>query len=239
MAKDIAKTSATQLPSANLASRQTVRRGAGSGFIKRMELKSKGSLIDRSILPPGSFCVPSGSDSALNLTKEVDLMVLGYRQKALDMSGGDVTELFDESDPVYQDIKARASIKDSYCQEGTTVLVFERSTRDVYEFFFGPKSLQAFAYEMVGAAPLSKEEIEAEGLQDVKPHGPLTVHLRAVLSPSKKYSYFIPEISVSSDPIVLTDSEVAYVSEMVTKFVNTKPRKPEVVDAPAGQTSRG
>lgn len=232
--KQLVKPSAPQLPSANLVPRKNVQRDSAGGWIRRLELKSKGKLIDNETLKPGSFCIPIGDDSAIDLGKDIDLMILGYRPKALDMGGSDIIEVFEPEDSVFQDIKKRAAEHNSYCLEGYSFLVFERTLREVVEFFFGSKSLKPFSFQMVNGAPLSIEEIKSEGLEDIEAHGPLTLNLRVKKSPSKRHSYFIPEIAVSADPIELTDAEIEYVSGQINKFVDQKPRKKEYVDAPDG-----
>ena len=111
-----------------------------TAYLKRIQLYSKGKAIDTGKIPPGSFGVP-GSDSIQNLGPEIDIIPLVIRSKAIDSSDRDaVIVSYDETCDAFEGIKERANTKDSGCQWGFAFLVFERSTSEYYEYFFGNKT---------------------------------------------------------------------------------------------------
>jgi hypothetical protein len=177
--------------------------GSSSKFLRRLELKSKGALIDTGKVRPGHYCVVKSRDDADDLGDSIDLLVLARKPKAIDMSdAGQIIVTYDRNSEVFKDIEKRSSVKDSRCQFGVTFLVIERSTGKLYEFFCGTVSSQREIPAISDHMRLTAEQIKARGLKDVKPHGPLPLTLKSkrVEDKNKGYSWFVPVPKTCSNP---------------------------------------
>ena len=83
---------------------------------------------------------------------------------------------------------------------GPSFLVFERSTGKFYEFFCGSKSTRTEAKKVYPFMPVSQADIEARGLTDVEPHGPLPMTLKARYVEKGSFSWHVPVVQKCSVP---------------------------------------
>jgi len=229
---ELIPTDLTQLPSVQVGSDEDFDSlASATNFLQRLELKSKGVLIDMKVVEPGSYCVPKGNNEADDLGNKIDLIVLAKKPKAIDMSDTDaVVVSYERESEVFTDIEERAAGVNSHCMYGATFLVFERSTRKCYEFFCGTASLRRCIGEISAAMTVTEEDIKRRGLKGVEPHGPITLNLGSKIVKNKQgNTWFVPVITPSSNPIQLDEKEFANVVKEITKFTTLDEGGPEKV----------
>lgn len=239
--KELTTVDMTQLPSAQVGTDDDFDSlSNATNFLQRLELKSKGELVDLQIVKPGSYCVPKGNKEADDLGNKIDLIVLAKKPKAIDMSDRDaIIVSYERASEVFADIEERSATQNSHCMYGATFLVFERSTRKFYEFFCGSASLRRCIGEISAAMTLTQEQIDARGLKGVEPHGPITLHLESKLIKNKAgNSWFVPVITPSSAAIELDEKEFAAAVKEITKFTTLDESGPEKVKTEASGRAR-
>lgn len=206
--------------------------GFASGFLKRLELKSKGALIDLGKVKPGHYCVIKSSEDADDLGWSVDLLVLARKPKAIDMSDTDqIVISHDRNSEVFKYIEKQSEVRDSRCQFGATFLVVERSTAQMYELFCGTKSSRREIPTISDYMPLTAAQIKSRGLKGVKPHGPLTLTLKSKRTENKKkgYSWFVPVPQACSNPFTVDQiPPPEKIKEEIEKFLTPDDSDPEV-----------
>lgn len=202
------------------------------GFLQRLELKSKGALIDMGKVKPGHYAVIKSSDDADDLGDSIDVLVLARRPKAIDMSDSDqIVVTYDRDSELFRNIEKRSEQPDSQCQFGVSFLVAERSTAKLYEFFCGTKSSRREIGTISDYMRLTKEQIKARGLKDVEPHGPLPMTLKSkrVENKKKKWSWFVPVVSPCSNPFSVDQIPPAeQIKDEIEKFTTIGEDTPEV-----------
>lgn len=167
---------------------------SASGFLRRIDLKSKGVLIDIGKVKPGHYCVVKSSDDADDLGDSIDVLPLARRPKAIDMSDKEqIVVTYDRQSALFKDIEKRSTQKDSNCQYGASFLVVERGTGQLYELFLGSSSNRREVGTVSNFLPLTEEDIERRSLTDVEAHGPLPLTLKSkrVENKAKGWSWFV------------------------------------------------
>lgn len=216
--------SLTNLPSTKVV--DLSKYGTETNFLPRLQLVTKGKYVDKSLIAPGHYGVPSGDDEIADLGATIDILPLAVRSKALDTTSDPPLAVFDEEDDVYKEIVDRAGGKDSGCMFGPSFLVFERNTGQFYEFFCGNKSARMEAANFKKYLPVNEEKATQFGLDA---HGPIPCTLRAKYIERKKYSWHAPLVGKCSTPINnLPALEV--VIEQINKFENPDTNGPELAD---------
>lgn len=198
----------TQLPSTEIAADYDSL-SKGADFLGRLQLFTKGKAIDKGLIAPGHYGIPISDDEIIDLGKEIDVLPLARRPKAMDFSDKEaIITSYDQNSPEFQRIAAQANGKDSGCMYGPSFLVFERSTGRFLEFFCGSKSARL---ESKNITPFweTKE--------------PMTLKARYV--EKTKYPYHAPVVTKCSTPFTNLPP-----IEKVTEEVNTflKPQADEV-----------
>lgn len=210
------------------------------GYLRRIELKSKGRAIDTAQCKPGSFVIVKSSDDLEDLGNSIDVLVVARRPKAIDMSDKDnLVICYDFSSEVFKDIQQRSTQKNSSCQAGVSFLVIERSTGGLYEFFCGSKSAAREVDNISSYMVLTEEQIKARGLKGVKPHGPLPMTLKSKMAENKKegWTWFVPVPTPCANPFTkdqVPDPETIRLE--VEKFLN--PDEPKNVEKTENQRAR-
>lgn len=219
---------------------------ASGGFLRRIELKSKGKLVDKRIVQPGHFCIPKSADEADDLGDSIDVLVIARRSKAIDMSNTEqIIVSYDRQSDVFKTIEAKSGEKDSHCQWGGSFLVIERSTGQPYELFLGSKSNRKEVPTISGFMPVSQAEIDrykkaGKEPRSKEPRGPLPLTLKSKLVENKKtgWSWFVIEPKPCSN--AFTKSQIPspeVLQEEVRKFLNPDEGKSEVT-AKTGEKQR-
>jgi len=232
------------LPSTQLGTDDQFEEASRStGFLGRMQLYSKGRAIDEGLIPPGNYGIPETDKKIINLGKEIDILPLARRLKALDMSDKDaVIANYDATSDTFLDIQARSKESESGCQWGTSFLVIERSTRRFLEFFCGTKSARPVAGEIAWYCPLNQADIDRKAAKgdDVSKlfvHGPLPCTLKVRLAKGGSFSWHVPEPQECSMPFTNLPKMETIIAE-INKFVAAKTDGDETVKEPAGKKVR-
>lgn len=213
--------------------------GSSSQYLERLELKSKGALIDTGKVKPGHYAVIKSSQDADDLGDTIDILVLARKPKAIDMNDPEqIVVTYDRHGDVFKDIEQRAGTPNSRCQYGATFLIVERSTAKCYEFFCGSASNRREIATLSDYMPITAEQIKARKLEGKKPHGPLALTLRSKRVENKKrgFSWFVPVPMPCNNPftakqIPSTDT----IREEIEKFLKPDERGPEVESGKKGR----
>ncbi len=188
--------------------------------LPRLMLYTKGKPIDRKLIGPGRYGIPESADEITDLGESIDVLVLARRPKAVDMSDSDaIITTFDPDSAEFKRIAAKSLEKESNCMYGPSFLVVERNNwQRPLEFFCGTKGSRAEAKKIYMFLALSSLQIEARGLKDEKPHGPLAMTLTARLVEKGKYSWHVPVANECTTPFnkLLADENIL---DEVTKFI--------------------
>jgi hypothetical protein len=188
--------------------------------LPRLMLYTKGKPIDRKLIGPGHYGIPESADEITDLGPSIDVLVLARRPKAVDMSDSDeIITSFDPESAKFTRIAAKSLVKESNCMYGPSFLVIERNNwQRPLEFFCGTRSSRAEAKKIYTFLALSAQQIEARGLKDEKPHGPLAMTLTARLVEEGKYSWHVPVANRCTTPFteLLADKKIM---DEITKFI--------------------
>jgi len=115
-------------------------------YLQRLQLYSKGNAVDRKLIAGGQWGVPQSADEITVIGESLDVLVLAYKPKALDLSNPKKpVSNFDPTSDEFIRIKKQAGVKDSGCMYGISFLVFERSTKMYLEDCSTPIELPADA----------------------------------------------------------------------------------------------
>jgi len=192
----------------------------GTDFLPRIQLITKGKYVDEGKISPGRWGVPQpGGDDIEDLGDKIDVIVLDYRPKALDVSDKDaIIASYDTNDPEFQRIKTAP--KNTGCMWGPSFLVLERTTGKLFELFFGNKSgrneaakLRPFLYN----------------------REPASLGIRYKKMPD--YGWHVPVITKCSEPFAEDAMKVTVeqINQEVEKFRNPE-KGAEKVDEEATET---
>ena len=222
--KALTASSLTNLPSTEVV--DLTKYGSEASFLPRVQLVTKGKYVDKGLIAPGHYGVPSGDDEILDLGAEIDILPLAVRNKALDTTQETPLAVFDDQDEVYQEIVDRSGTSDSGCMHGPSFLVFERNSGKFYEFFCGNKSARMEAANIGQFLPVNEGQAKAFG---VKAHGPIQCTMRAKYIERPRYSWHAPQVGKCSTPITNLP-DIAVVVEQINKFINPEKNGPELAE---------
>jgi hypothetical protein len=217
-------TAMNQLP-VTAARRNLAKYATDTGWLPRIQLVTKGKFVDKGLIKPGHYGVPTADGGILDLGESIDILVWEVRDKALDTTEDPPLAVFDENDEVYQDIVERANGKNSGCMHGPSFLFFERNTAKFYEFFCGNKSARAESTKLGEHLPISEVQAETYGCE---PQGPIPCTLRAKYIERPQYSWHAPQVTKCSVPFTNLPPSDAIENE-VNKFLNPKTEAAEIV----------
>jgi hypothetical protein len=192
----------------------------GAEFLSRLQLCGKGKLIDKGLIAPGHWGIPGGDDEIEDLGREIDILPLARRAKALDMSDREaIITNYDIESEEFERIRATSAGKDTGCMYGVSFLVIERSTGRFLEYFCGSKSTRPEAKKIYPALPLTAQDIEARGMTGEEPHDPRPLTFRNKLVVKPTFSYHVPVISKCSTPFTRMPPMDKLVAE-IERFLN-------------------
>lgn len=215
----------TQLPSTQMAGNFDDL-AKGGGFLGRIQLYTKGEAIDAGHIGPGRWGIPKAEDDIFDLGTTIDVLVFARRPKAMDFSDkGAIITSYDDTCAEFARIRAKADNEtNSKCMYGVSFLVFERSTGDMYELFFGAKSSRREAKVVYPFLPPRDEAGKIVG-----PPEPMTLKIKHVKG---KYSFHVPVAGKCSTPFTNVPPTARIAKEM-DRFLNPKTEEVEVVEKPA------
>jgi len=217
--------------------------GSGGGFLRRIELKSKGALIDTGKVKPGHYAVIKSSEDADDLGDTIDVLPLARRPKAIDMNDSEqIVVTYDRKSELFKDIEKRAGQPNSRCQFGASFLVVERSTGQLFELFLGSASNRREVGTVSDFLPLSAADIERRGLTDQEAHGPLAMTLKSKRVENKKnnWSWFVMVPKPCSNQFTKNQIPTPEILKAeIEKFLNPDDgNKPNVTPADTGSKKR-
>lgn len=208
----------------------------GADFLGRLQLFSKGSAINKGLVTPGTWGIPEGDDRITVIGPTVDCIPLARRPKAIDLSDVEaIVTNYDMESEEFQRIRDQSFQQDSGCMFGPSFLVYERSTGRFLEWFCGTKSTRAEANKIYPFLTLSKADIDARGLVDTEPHGPLPFTMSVKLIEKRRYSWHAPVVVRCSTPFTKAPKTEKVIFEM-ERFLNPQDADMEKVpEAPEGR----
>lgn len=157
-----------------------------------LRLYSHGKPVDHGVVRAGHWGVAK-DEGLLDLGRSVDLLVLARRPKAIDTSAGEHRVVYDPFDPEFARIRRRSADPDAGAMFGVSFLVFERTSRRLYELFLGTRSTRPLAKALFDYLPLTAQEIGGNGLRQ-GPRRPRPVTLTSTLRASKPAAWYVPEL---------------------------------------------
>lgn len=111
-----------------------------NSFLPRVQLMSSSAdKCKKGEFSVNHYAFVQGQDF-IDLGKEVDILVIHYRAKALDMSGDDIISSYDAESDVFKKIQTDSTKKDSGCMYGPEYLIYVPSQKKFATFFLGSKS---------------------------------------------------------------------------------------------------
>lgn len=217
-----------QLPSTQIGGDDLYNELAkGGDYIGRMQLYTKGKLVNKGLIPPGHYGIPESDEEIIDLGTSVDIIPLARRPKAIDMTDMEALVIsYDMESEEFKRIAAKSTESDSHCQYGPSFLVYERSTGRFLEFFCGNKSSRIEAKKLFPFLPLTQTDINAKAaagnpIGDLKPHGPVPVTLKVKVAENRKGTWHVPVVVMCSTPFTRLPSDDVIVRE-INKFLTIK-----------------
>lgn len=218
----------SSLPLSKVNPTDLAKRYQTTSFIKRLQLVTKGKLVDQGLVKPGNWGIPLDDDKAEDLGEAVDVLVLAVRDKALDTNEKPPVASFDPDSDLFKSMVQRAGEKNSGCMYGPSFLVYERSSGQFLEVFFGNASGRQEAGNLIPYLPVSEEQAKAFGA-GFKAQPPQAATLKSKYIKRPKYSWHAPVVGKCSTPFKDLPEQSVFVEQM-TKFLNPKEEGPEVAD---------
>jgi hypothetical protein len=186
-----------------------------SKWLPRLQLFGSNAQVKQGKIGPGRWGIPN-KDDVEDLSRDIDVLVIGYRMKALDTNSDENVVSYDEKDPVYQEIKATAAVYvagGSGCMEGPEFLLYIRGF-GFATYFCMNKSARV-------AAGLLKAFLPREG------QAPQSASLGADFIEKPRLSWWAPTVSKCSTPV---DCEVEELLKQLDRFLNPEVAEQEVAD---------
>ena len=190
------------------------------GYAQRIQLASKGKLVDSGTVKPGNYAIIDG-DSATDIGSEVDVIPIAVLDKALDTSCNPPEVYFGRGTPKYVDVSTRANTPDSGCMYGPVFLVVERKTGKFFEIFFNNKSGRSEAAKLYEFLPIGQAQAKA---CNVQPRAPQPASLTSKYVESKRnksWKWHVPVIKPSTATFAVIPTKEALI-EKVTGFLDQK-----------------
>ena len=207
-----------------------------SSFLQRVQLYSKGkSGPSGTLINAGHYGAPRSGDQIDDLTNSIDVLVLARKAKALDMSDTEhIIETNDVNSDEFKRIVERAGTQNSGCAYGPTYLIYERSTRQFYEFFCGNASGRQESSKINTYLPVTQAMIDAGLTDETEPRFAKPLTLKSKFVKRQNYEWFAPVAEDCLTPIDLPSIEVMRAE--LEKF--NKIESPEVETADETNTSK-
>lgn len=201
----------------------------GSGFLKRIQLYSKGDAVNDKLIGIGEYGIPISKKKIQSLGASIDVVVLARRSKAIDMSNRDaIVCSYDVKSPVFKKIQqiADSKLPNNGCSYGLEFLFLERTTGELYTFMFGGASTRPIAAEVNTFLPCSQEEydyLKANGkdVSNLTVQGPQAMTMKVEVARNKKGSWHVPTVHPCSTPFTKAPSNDK-INEEIEKFKAAK-----------------
>ncbi len=228
MTTELATVDLTQLPVMQVGSDEDFKSiSKGAGFLRRLQLFTKGKAINKGLIGPGHWGIPVSDEEVIDMGTSLDVIPLCRRTKAVDMSDREaIIVSYEAQSPEFLRIKkiADSKVQDSGCMYGSSFLVLTRDG-EFLELFFGSASSRSEADKV---APFLPAENRAPS--------PCTLKVRLV--EKKSFSWHVPVVQRCGIPFeslptvdTIQANRVAFTtiknegSEVVTEEENTGKKK--------------
>ncbi len=190
---------------------------SGGGFLPRMMLNGTNSkLVQEEKVRAGSYTLNKAKDQFDDLTKEVHVIPLSVRAKAMEIKGDEITTVYDRNSAEFTRIAELSETPDSGCMYGVEFLVWLPDQKVFATWYASSKTARR-------EAPMLKNLIGR------------SAKMGSHLIKGKKYNWHGPVITVCSTPPshMPTQDEVIF---EVERFNN--PPENEKESAPADTVTR-
>lgn len=223
--------SGENVPALIVATDESLAAVMASEYLPRFQVtQGMSKIVKAEICPQNVFAMQYAADRATNLGKEVNLLLISARPKALD-TNDPVTEHFDVNAPGFKATQKQAMVKDSGCMFGVEFLIWlpnEGGPNGTFaSWFCGSKTSRR---EAPGILALMKND---DGTRKTDP-SPITAKIRMI--PGGKHTWPGTTTSPCATAFAtLPDPEE--LAERVHKFNNPPASKVEKVE-PTPDSSR-
>lgn len=180
----------------------------GAGFLKRIQLYSKGDAVNNKLIGIGEYGSPVNAKKIISFGDSMDVLVLAVRPKAIDMSDKEaIVTSYDPTSESFKEIRriADSGVPNNGCQYGLEFLFIERTTGDFYSYLFGSKSTRPIAAEVYTFLPCSQERYDAlkaagKNVSQLTVQDPQPMTMKVEVVSNKKGSWHVPVIHPCSTP---------------------------------------
>lgn len=189
---------------------------SGGGFLPRLQLfGATSNLCKEGKIGMGNYGLVRSKDSVEDLTKEVNVLVLAWRPKALEIGADEIISIFNPNNDEFKRIAAKSEESDSGCMFGPEFLVYIPAVESYATFFMSSKSSRR----------------EAPSLKALMGKA---ATIRSKLVKTKKYMWHAPDITMCSQQFEIPAQEVLV--EQINRFNN--PPETESEAAPTDEADR-
>jgi len=185
---------------------------SGTAYLMRLQLfGSKSDACAEGKINMGHWGLVD-DDTIIDLGKEVDLIILAYRAKALQIDKDGIITDHDARSETFAAIREQSFVKDSGCMFGPEFLVYIPSNETFATYFASSKTARREAKSTMAALIGSAA----------------TFKCKLIDPPSSKYKWHGPVVLPCSTPIELPDMEI--ITEAIEKFKNPPANEVEIAD---------
>ena len=184
---------------------------SGGKWLPRVQLfGSNSDAAKMGLIPIGTYGLVNGKN-LIPLGNEVDVLVVAWRPKAMEIGDGEVTSAFNPKSALFKDLVAKSDEADSGCMFGPEFLVYLPGQKQFATFFMGNKSARR-------EAPAVKSCIGKAAT------------LKVTLASNKKYKWHTSVCVACSTPFDLP--AIDEIKEKANEFCNPPDAASEVPDVP-------
>jgi len=146
---------------------QTFNDMSAGGSLPRVQLMIASASACKSGEFPINHYALIKNQNKTDLGKEIDIIVIAWKPKAMDTSGDEVIVSHKPKTPLFDSIVAKSAIKDSGCMQGPEFLIYVPTVKKYATFFLGTKSARREASNVLGrlgkAATLKSRNVQWKG----------------------------------------------------------------------------
>lgn len=189
---------------------------SGGGFLPRLMLNGTNSkAVQEEKIKAGAYSLVRAKDQFEDLTKEVQVIPLSVRAKAMEIGEGDITTVYDRKSKEFERIAEKSEIADSGCMYGVEFLVWIPAAKSFATWYASSKTSRR-------EAPLLRNLIGRSAL------------MKSHLIKGKKYNWHGPVITTCSvvPANMPTQDEIMY---EINRFNNPPVSEKEAAPADVDQ----
>jgi hypothetical protein len=191
---------------------------SSSSFLPRVMLMGANStLVQEGKINQGHYGLVRAKDECEDLTREVACLPLSWRAKAMEISGSDITTVYDRKNPEFTRISEKSAIQNSGCMYGPEFLLWIPSAKCFATFYCSSKT--------------SRREAPQIECRIGKP-----MLLKSNLIKGKKFNWFGPVATNCS--VSFAVPSVEQITTEVSRFNNPPASDKEAAPEGAGDRER-